>query len=168
MSRLLFAAAYLLFTVSTTVNAVEQGDQAPAFQGTDLHGQQISYPSAAGGRASVLVFWATWCPYCQALMPYLDAIQKEHAERGVTVVAINAKEDGDPLAYMRSGGYSLTTVADGDSIAETYGVQYIPGLFVVDGAGQVVYRRAWTDLPAGKEVAELWDQQVRSALDAAL
>jgi thiol-disulfide isomerase/thioredoxin len=168
MSRLPAVAAYALFMVSTTLHAVDQGDQAPGFQGRDLQGQQISYPSAAGGQASVLVFWATWCPYCQALMPYLDAIQKEYAERGVTVIAINAKEDGDPLAYMRSGGYSLTTVADGDSIAEAYAVQYIPGLFVVDGAGQVVYRRAWTDLPAGQQVAELWDQQVRSALDAAL
>jgi hypothetical protein len=29
----------------------------------------------------------------------------------------------------------------------------------------VAYRRPWTDLPAGQEVAELWDGQVREALN---
>jgi hypothetical protein len=38
----------------------------------------------------------------------------------------------------------------------------------VDADGVIVYRRGWTELPAGREVAEFWDEQVRSALDAAL
>jgi hypothetical protein len=32
----------------------------------------------------------------------------------------------------------------------------------------IAFRRPWTDLPAGEEVAQLWDRQVRGALDAAL
>jgi hypothetical protein len=63
-------------------------------------------------------------------------------------------------------GFSPIAVANGDEIAKAYGIQYIPGLLIVDGKGQVAYRRPWTDLPAGKTVAELWDGQVRTALDA--
>lgn len=37
---------------------------------------------------------------------------------------------------------------------------------IVDGQGIVAYRRPWTDLPAGQTVAELWDGQVRAALDS--
>lgn len=89
------------------------------------------------------MFWATWCPYCKAFMPYLRRIQADYAHAGVTVVAVNAKErgEGDPKAYVRSLGFPLIGIPDGDGIAEAYGVQYIPGLFVVDGKGTIAYRR---------------------------
>ena len=101
-------------------------------------------------------------------MPHLKNIQADYAKHGVKVVLINAKEDGrgDPAAYVQSLGFAPIAVANGDEVAKAYGIQYIPGLLIVDGAGKVAYRRPWTDLPAGKTVAELWDGQVRMALDA--
>jgi thiol-disulfide isomerase/thioredoxin len=100
-------------------------------------------------------------------MPYLEAIEADYAEHGVKIVAINAKEDGrgDPRDYISRLGFAPIAVASGDAIAESYGIQYIPGLLIVDGDGVVAYRRPWTDLPAGRTVAELWDSQVRAALD---
>ena len=70
-------------------------------------------------------------------MPYLKNIQTDYAEQGVKIVAINAKEDeeGDPAAYAEGLGFPAIAVAGGDAIAEAYAVQYIPGLFVVDGEG---------------------------------
>ncbi|MEM7692142.1 MAG: TlpA family protein disulfide reductase, partial [Pseudomonadota bacterium] len=53
-------------------------------------------------------------------------------------------------------------------IASLYGVEFIPGLMVVDGSGQIIYQRGWTDLPAGKKVAEQWNLEVRRALDISL
>ena len=102
-------------------------------------------------------------------MPRLNDIRAEYAERGVEIIAINAKERGrgDPIAYMREAGWDfLTIVDDGDEIAGVYNVEYLPGLFVVDGEGTVVFRRKWTELAAGQEVADLWESQVRGALEA--
>jgi thiol-disulfide isomerase/thioredoxin len=149
--------------------AVEQGDVAPPFKGVDFAGAPVEFPAVAGGKPAVVVFWATWCGYCKAFMPYLKEIQADYAAHGVKVVAINAKEDArgsDPRAYVAGLGFTPIAVANGDAIAASYGVQYIPGLLIVDGKGMVAYRRPWTDLPAGKTVAELWDGQVRTALDA--
>ena len=97
-----------------------------------------------------------------------DVHLRQAKQRGVKIVIINAKEDGreDPRAYVRGLGFSPIAVANGNDIAVAYGVQYIPGLMIVDGKGTVAYRRPWTDLPAGQTVAQLWDQQVRTALDA--
>jgi hypothetical protein len=39
---------------------------------------------------------------------------------------------------------------------------------VIDSEGVVAWKRASTDLPAGKTVGELWDQQVREQLDQML
>ncbi len=103
-------------------------------------------------------------------MPYLEQVEADYADRGVKILAINAKEEAgaDPKAYIDALGFPLIAVRNGNAIARAYDVDFIPGLMIVDGAGMVAYRRAWTDLPAGQEVAELWDRQVREALDELL
>lgn len=153
-----------------TALAVDQGDVAPAWSSKDFSGRSIQFPAETAGKPAVVLFWATWCSYCKAFMPYLKQIEADYADAGVNIVAINAKErgEGDPAAYVKSLGFPVIAVPDGDDIAEAYAVQFIPGLFVVDGNGIVAYRRGWTDLPAGTTVAELWTQQVREALDQLL
>jgi thiol-disulfide isomerase/thioredoxin len=161
-------AAVLALASAGVSPAVEKGDAAPPWVARDFAGHTVEFPAVTQGKPAVVVFWATWCPYCKAFMPYLRNIQADYAQRGVKIVVVNAKEDGrgDPRAYMQTLGFSPIAVADGDDIAKAYGIQYIPGLLIVDGQGKVAYRRPWTDLPAGKTVAELWDGQVRTALDA--
>ena len=156
--------------VGTSAVAVDKGDAAPHFKATDFDGHTVEFPAVAEGKPAVMVFWATWCPYCKAFMPYLKQIQADYAAEGVKVVTINAKEDGrgDPSAYVHGLGFTPIAVANGDEIAQAYAVKYIPGLLIVDGKGMVAYRRPWTDLPAGRTVAELWDGQVRRALDELL
>lgn len=172
MLRMRWLATTLVWAFSTgSAFAVEQGDAAPPFEALDFAGQRVEFPAVAGGKPAVVVFWATWCGYCKAFMPYLKNIAADYAQHGVKIVTINAKEDGrggDPRAYVRGLGFSPVAVANGDRIAAAYGVQYIPGLMIVDGNGTVAYRRPWTDLPAGQTVAQLWDGQVRTALEALL
>ena len=153
----------------TTPPVVDKGDPAPAWTGTDLvDGQTISFPEVLDGKPAVMLFWATWCPYCKAFMPYAKQIQADYDDQGVQIVTFNAKErgEGDPAAYVESLDFPMVAIADADRIAEKYGIKFIPGLLVVDGQGQVTYRRGWTDLPAGNTVAEQWDGEVREALDS--
>ena len=156
--------------VSAPTLALEPGDPAPAWTGRDFSGQTLDFPALSEGKPAVMVFWATWCGYCRAFMPYLKDISFDYAERGVKIVTVNAKEDGSgsPRAYVRRLGFEPVAVADGDSIAEAYGIEFIPGLLIVDGDGVVAWQRAWTELPAGRTVAELWAGQVREQLDRLL
>lgn len=150
---------------------MEQSDRAPAWTGINLvDGATLSFPQVLEGKPAVLLFWATWCPYCKAFMPAADRIQADYAEHDVQIISFNAKERGvgDPKAYIDTLDFPLVAIADADQIAEDYGVKFIPGLMVVDGQGRVVYRRGWTDLPAGTKVAELWESEVRAALDGVM
>lgn len=164
--------AFLLASVlwAQAATAVERGDPAPEWNAADFSGRVVEFPEALGGKPAVMIFWATWCPYCRAFMPYLEEIQADYRQAGVSVVAVNAKErgHGDPEAYVDDLGFPVVAIPAGDAIADAYAVEFIPGLFVVDGDGLVAYRRGWTDLPAGREVAELWDEQVRDTLDRLL
>lgn len=170
MRQKLISALTIMALAPASVFAVEQGDAAPGWLGRDFAGSEVAFPQVAEGSPAVVVFWATWCGYCRAFMPYLKDIQADYAGEDVKIIAINAKEDGegDPRLYMERLGFPAVAVADGDMIAEAYAVEYIPGLFVVDGEGVIAYRRPWTDLPAGSTVAELWSQDVREVLDRIL
>ena len=154
----------------TSVAAVEAGDEAPRFRAWTFSGDMIEFPAPEETQTSVVIFWATWCGYCKAFMPYLAQIEADYRERGVNVFTINAKEDGsgNPAEYVSALDFPMTAVRSGDPIARAWGVEFIPGVFVVGADAKISFRRPWTDLPAGQEVAELWDSQVRTALDEAL
>ena len=89
----------------------------------------------ADGRAvvlsEVLFFWATWCPFCKALMPHLQSIDHELGE-SVEILALNFRDDGDPAGYIRERGYSFTLLQDAGPVAELYGVHGTPGVIIID------------------------------------
>lgn len=169
--RMLLASLVLMLGLAgaTSAGAVEQGDVAPAFSATDFEGRTVEFPALGDGKPTVVVFWATWCAYCKAFMPYLAGIRADYGTN-INILTINAKEDGegDPAAYIADLGFDTVAVADGDRIARAYDVEYIPGLMVVGADGRVAWRREWTELPAGERVARLWDGQVRDVLDRLL
>ena len=77
-----------LLAVATAgpIAAVDKGDAAPPWQARDFAGHTVDFPAVAEGKPTVVVFWATWCPYCRAFMPYLKNIQADYAQYGVKVV----------------------------------------------------------------------------------
>lgn len=163
-------ALLLTLLFSASVFAVTAGDEAPSWTGINENGEEISFPADIPNKPTVMVFWATWCPYCKAFMPNLAEIQKDYGEENINVVLINHKERGagDPAAYVKTLDFANTAIIDADDIGDAYAMDFIPGLLVIDAAGTVAWRRASTELPAGKTVAELWESQVRSELDRLL
>ena len=170
MKRIAGLLFVTLSLMSGTALAVKAGDKAPRWTGTDIAGEAYTFPAPDSAKTTVLIFWATWCPYCQAFMPNLAAIERDYADRGVQVVAVNTKERGagDPRVYMEENGYGFRTIVEGDDIAAAYAVRFIPGLMIVDASGTVIWRRKSTDLPPGKSIADLWEGEVRAVLDTAL
>lgn len=167
--RTIFVLTCMLLAVAaTTARAVQPGDRAPEWDLTDGAGQDIFFPAHADGAPSILFFWATWCPYCHAVMPYLQKIQDDYAAAGVQVYAIDFKDDGEPIPHMAELGYRFVVLPLGDLVADDYNVWSAPGLIVVDGEGTVTYRRGDTRAPPGQKIAELWDSELRAALDKAL
>jgi len=155
--------------LSGPVMAVETGEMAPAFTGLDEFGNEVSFPEVIDGKPTILFFWATWCPYCKAFMPFLEQIQNDYGD-DINVVMINHKErgEGDAVAYIKALNFKVTAVMDGDSIGDAYTVDFIPGLMIADADGRMAWKRESTDLPAGRKVGEFWNTVVREQLDKML
>ena len=51
--------------------------QPPEFVADTSEGKPFNYPTVLQGPTIVL-FWASWCPFCKALMPHLQSIIDEY------------------------------------------------------------------------------------------
>ena len=148
--------------------ALAEGDRAPSFELADPAGAIVSFPAAARNKPAVILFWATWCPYCKALMPLLEDVRKEFSDAGVEVFALNVREDGDPVSRIHDSGFDFRLLLDADSVADAYAVRGTPGLFVVNSEGMIVYRRRPDGDKTAAEIAVIWADQTRTALGAAV
>lgn len=158
---LLLALALSALAVMAGTHA-ETGAVVPDWSLDTADGVTIEYHRDTAGSPSILLFWATWCPYCRALMPHIEAVRRDYADRGVPVFALNIWEDDDPAAYLERHGYGMTLLGAADLVAEDYGIQGTPGLLLVDGNHRLVYARRRGDEPAAVEAA------LRDALDSLL
>lgn len=150
-NRVLAVLVLVCYLVSASAFALQR---APAWEAKGIDGKMISFDPQHLRRPAILLFWATWCPYCKALMPYVQKVY-EAGSGHLDVYAIDIKEDpdADPVAELRERKQTFTLVRDGDAIADQYGVKGTPGLFLVDERGEIVYRRVGGDAPEKVESA---------------
>jgi len=135
---------------------------APDWTLEDPAGEPLNFYTDARDNVSVVLFWATWCPYCRTLMPHLQDVADEFDDRPVRFYALNVWEDGDPLRYMEENGFSFRLLMLADLVAEDWGVKGTPGLFVVGPSRRILYRRS-----SGEDDAAV-SRAVRRAIGNAL
>jgi len=177
--RSFLTALALILVVSGQVSADDRLI-APDWSMTSADGETIRLSAEVREQPVVLFFWATWCPYCKALMPHLQSIRLEHGE-AVKILAINFSEDGDPVEFIRSAGYDFTVLPDGDEVAAAYGVHGTPGVMIIDGEQAVRFDlRALPSLVIPPErasrgnrvkaayLAPYWAAEIRKSIDRVL
>jgi thiol-disulfide isomerase/thioredoxin len=120
---------------------LEVGAKAPDWILSNGNGQDISFYQDSADQPAVILFWATWCPYCAELMPELKTLQEQFKDTRVKFYALNVWEDGDAPSYMTKHGYDFTLLLNADMVAKRYSVKGTPGLLVVDKDKIVRYIR---------------------------
>ena len=131
----------------------------PGFSGATVDGSSLSLESLRG-RVVLLNFWASWCLECRAELPALERLHRDYAPRGLTVVAVNFREEpGTVRQYARELGLTMPLVLDsaGD-IRQSYGVIGFPTSFLIGRDGRAVARaigpREWAG-PEARALIEL-------------
>jgi RNA polymerase sigma factor (sigma-70 family) len=89
MGSLADTASRLLFAITR----LEVGQEVPEISGKDLDGKDLKL-SASRGKVTLLVFWATWCAPCMAMVPHERALVKRYTGKPFVLLGVN----GDLLA----------------------------------------------------------------------
>ena len=142
------------------VEATAAGKPFKDITGTDLAtGESLSLGAFAGNGKYVLVdFWASWCGPCRREIPYLVAIDKDYAAKGVQVLGINVwdKEDAAKAAVAQLGiAYPVIFTTD-KTPTDAYGIQGIPQILLIGPDGVILER----DL-RGEGIAEAIDKYIK-------
>jgi len=153
---------------------------APDFTLESISGDPVTLSDVATEQPVVLLFWATWCPYCKALMPHIQSIRLEHGD-AVRVLAVHFRDDkGDPAAFIENAGYDFTVLRDGNETAKLYEVWGTPGLLVIDRNQRIrfnLYELPKPDVPGYEDLshprraayrAPYWAAEIRKTLDEVL
>lgn len=140
--RSLLLVLLLLVCLPGPALAVGVGDQAPDWSLPTPAGEQVEFYAASKDHVSVVLFWATWCPFCRTLMPHVQLVADEFRGKPVKFYAVNVWEDGDPVAHLKEHGFTFTLLLSGDPVAGDWGVLGTPGLFVVDASRTILYQRS--------------------------
>ena len=121
----------------------------PAFEGKDLDGNTVKSDELFSANAVTVVnFWFTTCNPCVGELGELDALNKELAEKGGSLIGINTFTlDGDEKAIaeakevLAKKGATYQNVyfdSDGEAGKFTTNIFAYPTTYVVDRSGNIV------------------------------
>ena len=133
---------------------------APNFALDDFSGRQISLRELRG-KVVFLNFWATWCPPCVQEMPTMEKLHKTFGQKGLTVLAINYREDAKEVKEFFSK-HKLTFIAlldlDG-KVSERFRAWGLPVTVIINKRGEIVGKvigsRDWHSKEAKEFFAKL-------------
>ena len=136
---------------SDTSNPPDDGSMQkfPAFEGKDLDGNAVKSDELFSGNAVTVVnFWFTTCNPCVGELSELDALNKELAKKGGSLIGVNTFTlDGDETAIseakdvLAKKGATYQNVyfdSDGEAGKFTTNIFAYPTTYVVDRSGNIV------------------------------
>ena len=154
---LLIAFAVLYYGLNSDhieVNTSMVNEPVPAFSLDALQDdKQLNQEIFADGDYTLLNVWASWCAACKSEHQFLISLKSS----GIGIVGLNYRDNRkDALAVLRSDGnpYREVIYDPEGSLALDLGVIGAPETFVINGAGEIVYR------VNGIIDQEIWQSQI--------
>ena len=111
------------------------GTPVPPFSLPDLHGDTISL-SDINNKYKLILFWASWCPHCEQLLP---GLYQWYLNRNIDIEVITISIDEDKKAwkeFIRGRGYEWINCNEpkkwDGKVVNAYNIYATPTMFLVD------------------------------------
>lgn len=147
---------YLGFSITdrTSLPSALIGQPFPEFQAPDLFAPEIVHDKQRLLDKPTLVnVWATWCPTCKAEHEFLMQIARS---TDLYLVGMNYKDDrAKAVSWISDYGnpYDFIMMDLDGSLGVELGVYGAPETFLLNPAGEVIYKRV------GDVNARIWEEE---------
>ena len=128
------------------------GEKAPSFTAETVGGGTVSVREGAA-PATMLVFFATWCPHCQNEAPILSELEAQYDDLSLVMVGIDGEDNPEKVQqFVERYGIESPAVYE-PSLGPEYGVSGYPTTYVLNRSNEVVGAHSGE---APREVYEGW------------
>ncbi|MCZ6855312.1 MAG: redoxin domain-containing protein, partial [Gammaproteobacteria bacterium] len=127
---------------ANTGTSLKIGDKFPVLNTVGLDGKKLVLgPDMLGDRATLIVFWSTWCEFCMMELPHEIELSKRYAELGLRVIGVNADTTPETARdAVRKYGIPWLNVFEGPkkTISTQLGISVWPTLYLLDAKGTIL------------------------------
>lgn len=115
--------------------------EAPPIELPDLQGETVTLEEVLKDKYALLVFWATWCPYCEKEIPALNEMHRDYSD-SLEILAIDYQESKDKVqSYAEEQGMKYRILLDEEGkVFQRYGITGTPTLMLVRQNGTICWR----------------------------
>ena len=138
-SAVLGLALCVLITLATPLLAQgDEGKPAPRFTAKTTTGEKFSNESLKG-KVVLLQFWTTWCPYCRREQKFVDKFDKQFADKGLVVLAIDVGESKKAVTkYLQeTPRKSRIVMTEDTNLAAMFAAKSYPIYVAIDREGNI-------------------------------
>ncbi len=114
------------------------------------------------GKVVYLDFWASWCAPCRQSFPWMNELQKQYADRGFVILAVNLDHerlDAERFVRKLAPAFQIRYDPDGDW-ARRFEVHGMPTSVLLDRTG----RSRFTHIGFRNADAAQYEQQIQQLL----
>ncbi|HNF95010.1 MAG TPA: TlpA disulfide reductase family protein [Anaerolineales bacterium] len=115
------------------------GYYAPNFTLVDVNTNERVSLDNYRGKAVLVFFWATWCPYCNVEISAVQMVHEAYSDDGLVVLAVNVGEGADAARqYGAAKNLTFSILNDaGRDVAADYAVTGYPTHYFIDASGVI-------------------------------
>lgn len=141
--RLYTLSALFLLALLSGYNKDTYAQALPPVAYPDTSGKQISLKNIQGKKATLIVFWASWCAPCRKEIPSLKALYSKYKEKGVSIVSISVDQNISAWKKaVREEQMPWPNLANlpaaHQPVMELFGINAVPTLLLIDKDGQML------------------------------
>jgi len=138
----LFGAVVLIVMLFVSPGVSLASDPAPDFSLQDLNGTTITLSQFKNKKSVMMIFWTTWCPFCQEQLKVIQSRFNEIIKDGIEILAIDVQERQNKIiSFVRNRKFPFKVLLDNDAeVAGKYGLFGVPTYVIVDKSGNIVYK----------------------------
>ncbi|MBE2255600.1 MAG: thioredoxin family protein [Ignavibacteria bacterium] len=157
---------YVTADEKTGLSGYKVGDAVTDFTINNTDG--VTYElSKNGGKATVIMFWSTQCPFVQPYTERINDLAKTYSEQGIVFWGINSnktEDAGSVASHKEEKGYPFAMLKDMNNVvADQFGAERTPEVFVIDNASmKIVYHGSIDD---NKDASAVTATYLKNALD---